>query len=152
MKVHNQKDFWSGVMFILIGILFIIWSMDYQFGTASRMGPGYFPTVLGGLQVMFGIAVMWPSFKGPDVRVTAFGWRGILVILGAVTLYALLLPHVGFVAALTALIIASSMASKEFTWPATLISVVVLGILSYLVFVVGLELQFTVWPDFIVPR
>ena len=139
-------------MFIVIGILFMIWSQDYQFGTASRMGPGYFPTVLGALQVIFGIAVMWPSFKGPETKVTRFGWRGLIVILGAVMLYALLLPHVGFVVGLTALILVSAWASPEFNWKESLISVVVLGILSYLVFVVGLELQFTVWPDFIVPR
>ncbi|MGE0312574.1 MAG: tripartite tricarboxylate transporter TctB family protein [Lautropia sp.] len=139
-------------MFILIGILFMIWSREYQFGTASRMGPGYFPTVLGGLQVVFGLMVMWPSLKGPEVKVSKFGWRGIFVILGAVALYAVLLPHVGFVVALTTLIIVSAWASPEFRWKETLISVVVLGILSYLVFVVGLELQFTVWPDFIVPR
>lgn len=152
LKIHNQKDFWSGVMFVVIGILFMLWSQAYQFGTASRMGPGYFPTVLGGMQVVFGLMVMWPSLKGPEVKVERFGWRGLFVILGAVALYAILLPHVGFVVALVALILISAWASPEFGWKESLISVVVLGILSYLVFVVGLELQFTVWPDFIVAR
>ena len=141
-------------MFIVIGVLFMIWSQAYQFGTASRMGPGYFPTVLGGLQVLFGLMVMWPSIQKstPQVKVERFGWRGLFVILAAVTIYALLLPHVGFVVALVALIVISAWASPEFSMKETMISTVILGILSYLVFVTGLELQFTVWPDFIVPR
>ena len=55
MKIRNQKDFWSAVMFIAFGVSFMIWSQEYQFGTTQRMGPGYFPTVLGGLLVFLGI-------------------------------------------------------------------------------------------------
>ena len=151
MKIRNRKDFWSAVMFVIFGVLFIAWSTDYQFGTAQRMGPGYFPTVLGGMLVALGILVGLPTVKedAEETHVEKIGWRGLLVILGAVILYAILLPRMGFVVSLTALIILSAMASKEFTWKAALISVVVLGFFSYLVFVKGLELQFPVWPPFL---
>ena len=151
MKIRNQKDFWSAVMFIVFGVLFIVWSTDYQFGTTQRMGPGYFPTVLGGLLVALGILVALPTFKHDSVEthVEKIGWRGLLVILGAVVLYAVLLPRLGFVIALIVLVIMSAMGSKEFTWRAALISCVVLGLFSYLVFVKGLELQFPVWPPFL---
>lgn len=151
MKVRNQKDFWSALMFVVFGVLFIVWSTEYQFGTTQRMGPGYFPTVLGILLVFLGILVALPTFKhdSQETHVGKIGWRGLIVILGAVLLYAFLLPRLGFVISMAALVIISAMASREFTWKAALLSTVVLGLFSYLVFVKGLELQFPVWPLFL---
>ena len=151
MKIRNQKDFWSAVMFIVFGALFIAWSMEYQFGTTQRMGPGYFPTILGILLVLLGILVAVPALKhdAHESHVERIGWRGLLVILGSVILYAVLLPRLGFVISMATLVILSAMASREFTWKAALLSTVVLGIFSYLVFVKGLELQFPVWPTFL---
>ena len=151
MKIRNQKDFWSSVMFITFGVLYMVWSQDYQFGTAQRMGPGYFPTVLGGLLIFLGILVGLPAFRhdAEETVVEPIGWRGLLVILGAVILYGLLLPRLGFVIAMAVLVILSAMASREFTWKAALLSTIVLGAFSYLVFVKGLELQFPVWPPFL---
>jgi hypothetical protein len=151
LTLRNRKDFWSAVMFILFGALFIVWSTDYQFGSTQRMGPGYFPTILGILLVVLGIMVAIPSFSqtAPETHVEKIGWRGVLIILGAVALYAFLLPRAGFVVSLVVLIVLSAMGSKEFTWKAALLSCVVLGISSYLVFVKGLELQFPVWPVFL---
>ena len=63
MRIRNQKDLWSAVMFVIFGLLFMLWSADYQFGTAQRMGPGYGPTVLGGLLVLLGVMVGWPAVK-----------------------------------------------------------------------------------------
>ena len=150
MKIRNQKDFWSAIMFITFGVLFIVWSSEYQFGSTQRMGPGYFPTILGILLLVLGVLVALPSLKADaqETHVGKIGWRGLLVILGAVVLYALLLPRMGFLVALTVLVIMSAMGSKEFTWKAALSSVVVLGIFSYLVFVKGLSLQFPVFPTF----
>jgi hypothetical protein len=115
------------------------------------MGPGYFPTVLGGMLVALGILVGLPTIKAdsPETHVDKIGWRGLLVILGAVILYAILLPRMGFVVSLIVLVILSAMGSKEFTWKAALLSCIVLGAFSYLVFVKGLELQFPVWPTFL---
>ena len=151
MSIRNRKDFWSGVMFVLFGVLFIIWSRDYQFGTAQRMGPGYFPTVLGYLLVLLGALVGLPSLRrsAAETHVGGIGWRGLLVILGSVALYAFLLPKAGFVLSMAALVFLSAIGSAEFRWKTAAISVVVLGIASYLVFVKGLELQFPVWPPFL---
>jgi len=151
LKIRNQKDFWSAVMFIVFGVLFIVWSMEYQFGTTQRMGPGYFPTILGILLVVLGVLVALPAIKqdAQETEVGAIGWRGLLVILGSVILYAVFLPRLGFVISMATLVILSAMASREFTWKAALTSTVVLGIFSYLVFVKGLELQFPVWPTFL---
>ena len=151
MKIRNQKDFWSSVMFITFGVLYMVWSQDYQFGTAQRMGPGYFPTVLGGLLIFLGILVGLPTFKADaeETVVDPSGWRGLTVVLGAVILYGVLLPRLGFVISMAVLVILSAMASREFTWKAALLSTIVLGIGSYVVFVNGLNLQFPVWPTFL---
>lgn len=151
VRAANQKDFWSAAMFVLFGVLFMIWSAEYQFGTTQRMGPGYFPMVLGAMLVVLGVLVGLPAIRqgAVETRVEKIGWRGLLIILGAVLLYAVLLPRLGFVASLVSLIVLSSMATKEFTWKATLASVVVLGVCSYVVFVKGLDLQFPVWPPFL---
>jgi len=149
--MRNRKDFWSAAMFTLFGVLFIVWSMEYQFGTGQRMGPGYFPTILGILLLVLGILVALPALKADaeETHVEKIGWRGVIVILGAVALYAFLLPRAGFVISLIVLIVLSAMGSKEFTWKAALLSCVVLGAFSYVVFVKGLELQFPVWPIYL---
>ncbi len=149
--IRQHKDFWSGVMFFGLGVLFIVWSREYQFGTAQRMGPGYFPTILGYLMAFLGIVVALPAFskKSPIVHVEKIGWRGLLIVLGAVLLYALTLLRLGFVVSLILLMIMSATAHSEFRWKETIISTVVLGIFSYLAFVKGLELQFPVWPPFL---
>jgi hypothetical protein len=151
LRVKNQKDFWSAVMFVVAGAMFMAWSAGYQIGTAQRMGPGYFPMVLGAMLVVLGILVGLPSVRRNAIpnTVEKIGWRGLLMILGSVALYAFLLPRLGFVVSLVALIVISSMATLEFRWKPTLISVILLTGFSYLVFVKGLGLQFPVWPTFL---
>jgi len=96
------------------------------------MGPGYFPTILGILMLILGILVALPALKphAEETHVEKIGWRGLLVILGAVALYAFLLPRAGFVVSLIGLIVLSAMGSKEFTWKAALLSCLVLGVFS----------------------
>lgn len=151
MMIRQQKDFWSGVMFFALGVMFIIWSREYQFGTAQRMGPGYFPTILGYLMAFLGIIVALPglSKKSPIVKVEKIGWRGLIIVLGSVALFAETLLRLGFVISLVLLMIISATASTEFKWKETIISTIVLGVFSYLAFVKGLELQFPVWPPFL---
>jgi drug/metabolite transporter (DMT)-like permease len=151
LNIRDRKDFWSGVMFVVFGVLFVVWSREYQFGTSQRMGPGYFPTVLGILLILLGLMVALPALKktAPETDPGIIGWRGLLIVLGSVALYAFLLPRLGFVVSLIALIVISSVAHREYTWRAIILSVLVLGIGSYFVFVKGLELQFSVWPPFL---
>src|SRR5262245_64603906 len=59
MKINSPKDFWSGLMFVAVGLFFALWAIkNYQMGTAVRMGPAYFPTVLGGLLAVLGAVVL----------------------------------------------------------------------------------------------
>lgn len=151
MKIRNQRDFWAGVMFICTGLLFIALSAQYQLGTAAKMGPGYFPTMLGGLMALLGVIVAWGSTAKSNAvtKLTAVGWRELGLVLLAVALFAFLLTKLGMVISICVLIAVAAVAGHEFRLRDTLLSMVVLLILSYIVFVYGLELQFPVWPAFL---
>jgi len=151
MKIRNHRDFWAGVMFIAFGLLFMVLSRQYQIGTAAKMGPGYFPMILGGLMAFLGLLVLLPSIRArtPEVKMNRIDLRSNALVLLAVIVYALTLPRLGFIVALFLLILISSLASHEFRLKETLISSVVLLVFSWLVFVKGLELQFPFLPTFL---
>jgi hypothetical protein len=151
MAIRNKKDFWAGVMFIVTGMLFMAFSQQYQMGTAAKMGPAYFPTVLGGLMAVLGLMLAVPAVRmnATETRVEPFRFKVIGTILAAVAAYALTLPTLGFIVSLFLLVVIASLASHEFSWKSTLISAVVLLIGSWLVFVKGLELQFPFLPVFL---
>src|SRR2546428_11195572 len=62
MKITNGKDFWAGLMFIAFGLAFMLISQNYAMGNAVRMGPAYFPTVLGGMLAVLGAAIFLRAF------------------------------------------------------------------------------------------
>ena len=151
MKLRNHQDFWSGVMFIVLGVLFIALSKQYQMGTAAKMGPGYFPTVLGGILAALGLMVSIGAFakSNPETRLAKVGWRELFLVLLGVGLFAILLPKLGMVVSLWILIFISALASHEFNFKETFLSAIVLSVLAWGVFAKGLELQMAVWPKFL---
>jgi len=151
MQIRNQRDFWAGVLFIATGLIFMVLSRQYNVGTSAKMGPGYFPMMLGGLMAVLGVMVLIPSvLKSAEVlKITKIEPRMVLLVLVAVAVYAFALPKLGFIVALFALIVISSIASHEFNLKTTLISSVILLVFSWLVFVKGLELQFPFLPTFL---
>lgn len=151
MRIRNHRDFWSGVMFLVLGLLFVVFSQAYQLGTPARMGPGFFPTMLGAILGLLGLIVMWGSTarSNPEMRLESVGWRELSLVLLAVGLFGAALTQLGMVVAVALLIGIAAIASHEFNWKETLGSIVVLLVLADLVFVRGLELQFPVWPTFI---
>jgi len=150
MHIRNQKDFWAGLMFIAFGIFFSGFGTRYTFGSAARMGPGYFPTVLGVILIGLGaiVALTALSPKAEEHKVDRFSWPTIFLILGSVVLFGALLNKLGLVICLAIVVIVSSYASHEFGWKATVINAVVLIVLCLVVFVYALKLQFPLWPTF----
>jgi hypothetical protein len=151
MKIVRQKDFASGLLYIVLGIAFATASYGYRMGTASRMGPGYFPFWLGVLMAVIGAMVLLGSIRYDAKPETMQRWalRPLFIILGSVVVFGLLLETLGLVLSLIVLVVGSSLASHEFTWRATLINAAVLVAFSLVVFVYALSLQFPVWPTFI---
>ena len=151
MKIRNQRDFGAGIMYMIIGLFFAIIATQYQMGTAAKMGPGYFPFYLGILMTLLGLLVLVKSFSATAVieSIPKFNWRIIIQITGSVVLYGLLLPRLGFLIAVVALVLVSASASKEFTWKGSLINAAFLVAFTYSVFVMGLKLQFPLLPVFL---
>ena len=113
--------------------------LQYQLGSAAKMGPGYFPTRLGGLCTLLSLVIAAGAFgsKAKHARVAKVGWREIILVLVSVALFAALLPQLGIVVALVVLVVVASTASFEFRLRDALISAAVLLVMSYLVFVKG---------------
>lgn len=152
MKLKNAKDFWSGVMFIAFGVFFAFVARNYDMGTAARMGPAYFPTVLGGLLAVIGAFV---AFRGITTdaedghgAVDKFHFKPLLLVLGAVVAFALLLRPAGLVVSLIVLVIISSLGSGEFKWREIVPLAVGLVLLVLAVFIYGLGLTIPVLPAF----
>jgi hypothetical protein len=151
VKIKSQRDFWSGVMFVAVGIGFAWGALNYSFGTSARPGPGYFPFGLGILMAVLGAIVLVQSLV-VDTRdgdpVGSIAWRPLLIVLGSLALFGFLLPRAGMVIALPILVVTSAMAGDEFHWGEALINAVVLTIGSWLIFIKGLGLTIPVWPAF----
>lgn len=150
MRIKNEKDFWSGVMFIAFGLAFAGFAQEYDMGTAQRMGPAFFPTVLGGLLVVLGavVAIQGLAAETMDGKIEKFHFGPLAWVLGAVVAFGLLLRPAGLVVALVALIGISSLGSHEFKARDTVLLAVGLCALVMAVFIYGLGLTIPVWPAF----
>lgn len=161
MHIKSQKDFFSGLMFLVIGIAFAWGATTYNVGVGARMGPGYFPLMLGIVLAVIGAVVLFTSLvvevEGGE-KIGRWAWRPLLLIIGANVLFGILLaglpsiklPGMGLIAAIYGLVIVASMADGHFHIRSVLVLATVLAIGSYLAFIVLLKLQIPVWPSFIV--
>jgi putative tricarboxylic transport membrane protein len=165
MKIKSQQDWWAGLMFIAFGLFFIVFALGtpefidrivgtklingYQMGSSVRMGPAYFPVVLGGLLALLGLLVLFDSIVEEGPEVAKFHFRPLLFIAVSSLAFAYLLKPLGLVLASTALVFICAYGGHEFKWKEVAIMSVVLVIFSVLVFVKALALPFPICPDFI---
>jgi len=159
MKIGHQKDFWGGVMFAAIGLMFAVIARGipgvpflpgYSMGTPARMGPAFFPFWLGVLLLVLGVIIIIGGIRtqgGEEGKFPKFHWRPILLVLGAVCLFGIILKAVGMLLAGIVLIIIASLGSKDFHLRNSIILSVVLVIFCALVFVAGLKLPIPLCPD-----
>ena len=155
MKIKSQKDFLSGLMFVITGLAFALGAQYYAFGNSARPGPGYFPTGLGVLMAILGAFVLFEALTIETYDgglIGRFAWKPLITILLAVTLFGLTVMPLGMSVALPLLIIVSSLAGGEFRWKGVLINCVVLTIGSWAIFILGLKLVIPLWPAFLAGR
>jgi len=146
--IRHPKDFYSGLIFIAFGVGAIVIANNYPLGTAARMGPGYFPRILGILLILLGAALALRALKLKGEPIAAWHWRPTLVVLGSVVLFGYIVNFAGLVLSTIILIVMSSWASTEFRLKESIIAGIALSVLVVLVFVVGLKLQLPIWPSF----
>jgi hypothetical protein len=160
VAIKSQKDFFSGLMFMGVGVAFAWGATTYNVGEGARMGPGYFPLMLGILLAIIGLAIVFTSLvvetEGGD-KIGKIAWKPLFFIIAANVVFGILLvgvpalkiPAMGLIVAIYALVFIASMAETGWKVSTTLILATVLAIGSYLAFVLALKLQFPVWPAFI---
>ncbi len=151
MRIRSQKDFASGLMFILVGFGFSWVARGYSMGTAAKMGPGYFPFWLGIVLALLGALVLLGSLSSKAEQDSLARWdiKTLLWILGAVVLFGLMLKPLGMVLSVLVLVLVSSMASHEFSWKGAILNAIILVLISMGAFVYGINLQMPVWPAFL---
>ncbi|SHM68058.1 tripartite tricarboxylate transporter TctB family protein [Rhizobacter sp. OV335] len=152
MKIKSQRDFWSGLMFVVVGVVFAVGATNYSMGTSARPGPGYFPLILSVLMALLGAFVLFKSLtievEGGD-PIGAIAWRPLLVIVAAIAVFGAALPRLGLVITVPILILMTSLAGDEFKWKGVLATAVVLTVGSWAIFVLGLKLVIPMWPWFV---
>lgn len=144
--IRHPKDFYSGLIFIAFGIGAIVIGSNYALGTAARMGPGYFPRLLGILLIVLGAALSLRALRVQGERLPGWKWKPTFIVLGSVVLFGAMVNIAGLVLSTIVLIFLSSAASPEFRPKEAIISGVILAALTVAVFVIGLKLQLPIWP------
>ena len=160
MGIKSQADFFSGVMFTVVGIVFAVGATTYSIGDGARMGPGYFPLMLGILLALLGAVVIFQSLvveTADGEPIGRWAWRPLAYVLGANLAFGILLgglpsiglPAMGLIIAIYALTIISSLAGAHFKLRDVLVLSTILAAGSYVAFIWALKLQIQVWPTFI---
>ena len=146
--VRHPKDFVAGLLFVAVGVAAIVIGANYPLGTAARMGPGYFPRILGILLILLGAALAFRALRLQGAKLPGWHWRPTVIVLGSVVLFGAIVNYVGLALSTVILIVLSSAASPEFRPKESLVSGIALAALSIAVFVVALKLQLPIWPSF----
>ena len=160
MHIKSQQDFYSGLMFMGAGVAFAWGATNYNVGTGARMGPGYFPLMLGVLMALVGAVITFTALvieTEDGDKIGKWAWRPLFYIIAANVVFGVLLaglrnfnlPAFGLIVAIYALTFIASMAQAGWKFKTTLLLATALAVGSYLVFVMALALQFPVWPEFI---
>jgi hypothetical protein len=160
LKIKSQKGFFSGVMFAATGIAFAWGATSYSVGSGARMGPGYFPLMLGVLLAILGAVIIFTAIiveTEDGDKIGRWAWKPLAYVIGANLIFGLFLgglpkiglPAMGLNAAIYALVFVASMAGDKVNFKHVGILATILAIGSYLAFIVLLKLQMPVWPTFI---
>ena len=171
MKIKSERDFWSGMMFLVVGVVFAIGATNYSMGPAcppndpcatslwarlsqlsAHPGAGYFPLGLSILVALLGAVVLFKSLTiesdGGD-PIGKFAWRPLIVIIVAIALFGAMLEPLGLALSVPVLIAVTSLAGDEFHWKGVVANAIVLTIGSWAIFIWGLKLTIPLWPTFV---
>jgi hypothetical protein len=146
MKLSRNQDIFAGLVFVSFGLLTVYLSRDYPMGTPTRMGPGYFPTVLGGVLAVLGSIIAVRSLWRGGERIPPVRLRPLALIIWAVIGFALLVKPLGLILAAFVLVFFSCLGGWQFRAREVIVLSAVLILISVILFVFGLGLQFTLWP------
>ncbi|KPK19826.1 MAG: tripartite tricarboxylate transporter TctB family protein [Betaproteobacteria bacterium] len=150
MKIglHNNKDFLAGLLLIGVGAGAFYMALDYPFGSTRSMGPGYFPRILAGIAIAFGIVTLLKGVRMPELVKGRWGWKPLAMITLSLVVFGWVVERFGFVPALVALFFISALGGHEFRFKEVAILTVVMTIFAIAVFVVLLGLPYPLIQEF----
>ena len=141
-ELRNNRDLIAGLLFIVLGGLAVVLARDYPFGTTVRMGPGYFPTVLGVILLLFCVYVLARGLRSGDKVKGEWGWKPLALISLSIVLFGLLLDRMGMVPATVVTLVIAAAAGREFRWKEVILLAAVMAAFSVAVFSYGLKLPY----------
>jgi hypothetical protein len=141
----DLRDFWAGLLYLIIGTAALYMAADYEMGTAISMGPGYFPKVLSGLLILIGAASLIRSFFVQGEPLEGFPFAKIMYVTISIIAFALLVEGAGLAIAVIVLFAISAAASKFFNWKFTIGISLGAAIFCSLVFVKGLGIPLPIF-------
>jgi hypothetical protein len=148
VRIANPRDFWAGVAFGGFGLFMAVYAaMNYQLGTAVRMGPGYFPLWVGGIVALLGLVLALTSLRVEGAGLPRWHWRPTLLVLAGAVAYGYMLKPLGLVLATIVAVVITATGGYEFRWREALILAIALAVFSVAVFVYALGLPFPLWPE-----
>jgi hypothetical protein len=142
------RDFVGGVLFAAFGVATTVIASGYSIGSSTRMGPGYFPLMVGSLIVVFGLilAIAALTSREPQPRVPTFALRPLLFIIAAIAVFAALVDSLGVITAVAAMVIVARLSRIDGTLAEVAVTIVALCAIAVLVFVYGLNMPLQMWP------
>lgn len=148
VKLTDNKDFLSGLLMIVIGVVAFWMALDYPFGSALRMGPGYFPRVLAGIFIAFGIYVGLRGLRTGELVQGVWGWKALALITVSFWVFGWLMDRIGMIPSLVVLFFVSALAGHEFKLKEVIILTVLMIAFAWAVFIYGLGLPYRLfWWD-----
>lgn len=138
LRVRNPQDFWSGVLFLAVGVLAVVLARGYPMGNALRMGPAFFPTILGALLALVGAATLLRGLIEPGGAIGRFAWRDLLLILSATVLFGALIRTAGLAVATVVIVFVGASASTRFRVGPTVLLAIGLAAFVVLLFITAL--------------
>ena len=143
LEWRTNKDLWAGLMYIGTGAFAMTLALDYPFGSALRMGPGYFPTVLGGIMVGMGLYVLALGLRKDHEKIQGnWSLRALFVLPVSMVVFGILMEEAGFIPAMLALIPISAAAGRDFKWLEVVLLTIGLIIVCTAGFIYGLGLPY----------
>jgi hypothetical protein len=147
-RLLKNKDFWAGMMFIGFGAAAMFIARDYRFGSAMRMGPGFFPTILGGILIAFGVCIMAVGLRSGEKIQGRLSIRALVLLPLSLVLFGLLMQWAGLIPALVVLIFVSAISGKGFRFLEVVMLTGILVVASAALFIWGLGLPYPLFKGF----
>jgi hypothetical protein len=142
VDVRSNKDFWAGMMFLGTGAGALVVARAYPFGTTLSMGPGYFPTLIGAILILFGAVIAFRGLRRNEKMQGSWSIRALMLLPLSIVVFGMLMRLAGFLPALAALVFLSAASGREFKFKEVFLLAVFLYVLSGVMFIWGLGLPY----------